>query len=295
LRLTPEEQNLKVLCGLDCARVPSEAGPVRRCESFIRLDGLYDHLTHPCGSHKLEPEQARRAVEERASKGVEEAREAEASAREAVDREWKRVELHRFRSQAPPRAKDWTLDTFPAADVAGRRALKAARRWTEGEAESHPRVLIHGSPASGKTGLACGVARHWLSQGGRRRAVFENVRALLEAQKARFASGQGKALDHLLIERRDAHGLLIVIDDLGAGRQTEFAVETAALIIEHLHALNVPLIVTTNYAPDELARRLGHADPIEGLRIVSRLCEDARVIPLDRPDLRLRKAGVAAA
>jgi hypothetical protein len=38
----------------------------------------------------------------------------------------------------------------------------------------------------------------------------------------------------------------------------------------------------------ELAQRLGHDDPVIGLRIVSRLTEDAVQIRLDRSDMRVR-------
>ena len=102
-----------------------------------------------------------------------------------VEAALKRVELQHLRSQAPARAKDWTLDTFPADDVAGRRALKAARHWIEdGGIMQHPRLFIHGPPGTGKTGLAYSIARKWVSYGGHRGAEFENVRALLERQKA---------------------------------------------------------------------------------------------------------------
>ena len=84
---------------------------------------------------------------------------------------------------------------------------------------------------------------------------------------------------------------LVVLDDLGAAeKQTEWMLDTTSLIIERLHATDTPLIVTTNYTPSELGKRLGHADPIEGARIVSRLREDGLVIPLNRSDLRMRKA-----
>lgn len=52
----------------------------------------------------------------------------------------------------------------------------------------------------------------------------------------------------------------------------------------------LPTVVTSKYLPSELARRLGHDDPATGLRIVSRLTEDAVHVRLDRPDLRRRAA-----
>jgi DNA replication protein DnaC len=49
-------------------------------------------------------------------------------------------------------------------------------------------------------------------------------------------------------------------------------------------------VVTSNYSPSQLTRRLGHDDPIIGKRIVSRLVENAVIVKLDRADLGLRKA-----
>ena len=49
-------------------------------------------------------------------------------------------------------------------------------------------------------------------------------------------------------------------DSYGVGREARY-------VAEH------PIIVTSNYAPSELAQRLGHDDPVIGLRIVSRLTE----------------------
>jgi DNA replication protein DnaC len=260
------------------AMTVTDLGVICCGRSFLRLNGLYDHFT---GAHRLEPEQAQREVEQ--------AREAVEEERRAFLRKWKAGELEKLRLQGPRRAQDWTLDSFPAADVEGRRALKAARQWIEGGGIlRHPRLYVHGPPGGGKTGLAYGVARAWISDGRFRRIEFENVRVLLERQRGRFARGKGKKLDHLL--RDPDPEKLIVLDDLGADRPTEFAVDTIALIIERLHAADVPLIVTTNYAPSELAKRIGHADPIAGARIVSRLREDGLVIPLNRSDLRMRTA-----
>lgn len=182
-----------------------------------------------------------------------------------------------------PRMRDWTLDSFPAVDLAGRRALRAARDWYE---HSDGPLYLYGPPGSGKTGLAISLARQCIEGSGEARVVFENVRALLERQRERFARGESKALDHLLNTSDES---FVVLDDLGAERETEFAVETIALIVEHLHVAQVPLVVTTNYAPAALSERLGDHDPVAGQRIVSRLVEGATMIRLVRPDLRTRR------
>jgi hypothetical protein len=133
---------------------------------------------------------------------------------------------------------EWTLDTFPAEDVAGRRALKAARKWLflDGtEYRDWDWVYIHGPVGTGKTGLAFSMVEPWLRNyievgNGWPNVEFHNVRALLEEQRERFTRGESKEIRHLI----DAE--LLVLDDLGAERPTEFALETIALIIETRHA-----------------------------------------------------------
>ena len=283
------DENRKVICGRPTRTVPGQIQPPpgEPCDSRVRLGSLYGHLTHPFGPHQLEPEQARRAVEEAYRRAEHEHRAAVAMRNEAM----KQARHDHLSAQGPKRARGWTLDTYPAADVEGRRALRAARQWIEGEGWlRHPRLYIWGPNGSGKTGLAYSIARKWISDDDVRRAEFENVTALLERQRVRFARGESTALGHLT--RATPH-TLIVLDDLGNERHTEWAVDTIALIVDHLHADDVLLIVTSNYAPSELAERLGRHNPIAGARIVSRLREDALVIHLDRPDLRMQPAGEA--
>jgi DNA replication protein DnaC len=190
------------------------------------------------------------------------------------------------------RMSGWTLDTFPHDDLAGRRALNAARAWLDQVAQ--PRVYIYGPTGTGKSGLALGMARHWIEDFGDE-AVFANVRALLAEQRASFVKAEpddewddGPTTAERLLDLCDTG--LAVLDDLGAERPTEYALDTVARIVEHLHDEDVWLIVTTNYAPRELAQRLGHADHVVGQRIVSRLIEGALKINLHRADLRMRSA-----
>ena len=63
-----------------------------------------------------------------------------------------------------------------------------------------------------------------------------------------------------------------------------------ATIVEGRYVDEAPMIVTTNYDPAALARRLGHDDPVVGKRIVSRLTETATRIELKRDDLRTRRS-----
>src|SRR5262245_18821161 len=56
-----------------------------------------------------------------------------------IDRARRRIQGERL-AHGRARMKDWTLDTFPATDLAGRRALKAARDWINGDPVWEPRL-----------------------------------------------------------------------------------------------------------------------------------------------------------
>ena len=113
---------------------------------------------------------------------------------------------------------------------------------------------------------------------------FANVRQLLAQIRRSFSAGAAHDPTEELIAAD-----LLVLDDLGAERRTDWALETLATLVEERYVAERVTIVTSNYRPSELARLLGQDDPVIGQRIVSRLIEDAVLIHLDRPDLRLRR------
>lgn len=180
------------------------------------------------------------------------------------------------------RMRFWSLDTFPADDPAGAKAKAAAEEWLDDQERN---LFIFGPVGSGKTGLAFSIARQ-IAERGWDDVRFCNVRQLLaELRRSYETKTEADPLAGLV------DCWLLVLDDLGAERATEWARETIATLVEarYVEAYR-QTIVTTNYAPSDLAKRLGHDDPVIGQRIVSRLTEDADQIRLDRPDLRQRAA-----
>jgi DNA replication protein DnaC len=192
----------------------------------------------------------------------------------------------RFIAHSGARARDWTFDTFPTEDVAGRRALKIVRRWVA--EPDHYNLWIDGPVGVGKTGLAVSIYREFdrmLKVGGPDcwcdRVEFANVRRLLADARACLSRGESPDFTHL----REAH--VLILDDLGAERATDYAVEVIAGLVEERHADGNCHVVTSNYSPAQLAKRFG--DPVIGQRLVSRLRDDAIQIKLSRRDLRLRR------
>lgn len=208
---------------------------------------------------------------------------------------------------------DWTLASFPADDPVGRAALEAVQPWLLAhtdhrfiggelvEAEhtvphSEPGLFIWGPHGAGKTGLgfSCQRARVELRYDGepeREYPAFANVIELLDEAKAAMRDGDGGAPIRALYASS-----LLLLDDLGSERPSEWARDAIAALVQHRHSRGLPTIVTSNFAPSALARRLGEGDgkakpdPMIGKRIVSRLLDNCYAVKLDRPDLRKRAA-----
>jgi DNA replication protein DnaC len=246
-------------CGVLVRRDPETGAGYHCSRSHMTVRELLEHLEV---DHAMSPDEAREYVRDRT-------------------RRRKLVELAYGRE----RMTDWSFDTFPASDVAGRRALNLARQWLDCDACT---LLIHGPVGTGKTGLAYSLARHLIEEYPDEEAHFVNVRAWLAGQRAQLSAGEQIDIQDLL--GSDGDGSLLVLDDLGAERPTDWALEQIATVIENRHAVRAWTVVTTNYSPKALAERLGRDDPVIGQRIVSRLVEDATVIELKRADLRVRRS-----
>jgi DNA replication protein DnaC len=82
---------------------------------------------------------------------------------------------------------------------------------------------------------------------------------------------------------------VLVLDDLGKERPTEWAVEQLFSIINTRYDAKRPIIVTTNYGGQDLVQRLtprGERDDTTPRAIVDRLREMSSVIKLEGESMR---------
>jgi DNA replication protein DnaC len=157
-------------------------------------------------------------------------------------------------------------------------------------------LLINGPVGTGKTHAAWLAAAEWCASTGTwprpGNVIFLRVTDLLDALRPQD--------DRAPVRVRDCQEAdLLVLDDLGAEKPSEWAAERLYMIIDERYVNCLPLIVTTNYPEARLAARLsGLPDNAggqavaqgPGTRIASRLAEMCTTVPMKGRDRRMGAA-----
>ena len=170
-------------------------------------------------------------------------------------------------------------------------AWELARAWAEGFPAVDQDLMLVGPPGRGKTHLVVACARYLMANKGIR-VLFHEQRALLKALQGTFDSNTGLQESDVLRPVLDCE--LLILDDLGAGRTTEWAKDVLHDIIAHRYNERKHLVVTTNLAlGDDTTRRGKRAvDQPSTLRdrlgdpLISRLREMCRIVDVSGDDYR---------
>lgn len=156
-----------------------------------------------------------------------------------------------------------------------------ARNWDTVRQENIG-LLLWGPPGSGKTFAAACTANylmesHWPGDCDVRMATFGTILTNLLA-----ASPQEKARYVSCLINCD----LLILDDLGMERQTEYAREQIFNVVDGRYLANLPLIVTTNLTLQELK----NPSSLPEKRIYDRILEMCVPVCFDGESLRREKA-----
>ncbi|MCP5117689.1 MAG: ATP-binding protein, partial [bacterium] len=158
-------------------------------------------------------------------------------------------------------------------------------------------LLFVGGPGSGKTHLAAAVLRELTKRGFQ--AVFFLYQQLLEKIRSGYDPNSGSSAREAYQAALDAEVLLL--DDLGAHRATDWVEDTITSIITHRCNHRMPVIATTNFRdesvdssmPSSAAAQVAGGQYLSeriGMRARSRLCEMCQVITTRGvPDYRERR------
>ncbi len=125
--------------------------------------------------------------------------------------------------------------------------LKSARRYVDTWAErkaNNDGLLLWGGVGSGKTFYAACIANALIEQGVT--VMMTNFAKILNKLSGMYSDDKNAFVASLM-----SYSLLI-IDDLGIERNTEFALEQVFNIIDERYKTRLPLIVTTNLSMNTL-------------------------------------------
>lgn len=185
--------------------------------------------------------------------------------------------------RSSPKYRGCSLSNFEVTP-ANKSAYQAARDFVASWPDSKD-LLIYGNPGNGKSHLAAAIGNALAADDVI--VVFAAYVDLLEAIKSTYNGGEGNEAEILgAICRAD----LLVLDDLGVERPSEYTLDVLFRIAERRGRSYRKTVYTTNYSPKELAARYTNAvGGIEAQRVIGRIVEGATVVKNGGEDRRLQQ------
>ncbi len=143
-------------------------------------------------------------------------------------------------------------------------------------------LILQGCPGSGKTYVAIALCLYLYelnTQNSYLDIEFVNVRSFFNYLKKRFSEGK----DDIWPKECLMKTKWLVLDDLGAARNTEWQQETVLDIIDERYNNMMPTIITTNFSFEDIGK-------IFGPRVQSRLQASENCV-VEKWNVDLRRQG----
>lgn len=175
-----------------------------------------------------------------------------------------------------------TFATF-REDAATETAKRLAQTFCA-DLKTKPRttgLMLIGPYGCGKTHLAAAILHQSAEDGIH--GIFVVVPELLAKIRSSYNAHDGKA-DEIIEAAKEAP--LLVLDDLGAEKASEWVKEQLYMLINHRYEHMMPTVITTNNDGAELEAELGR-------RTLSRLAEMTVPVKINAGDYRMKLAGQA--
>lgn len=176
-------------------------------------------------------------------------------------------------AQIPKRFTGKDFDGFHADSEGQRRALDTCREYAD-NFDTHKAagrcLLLLGKTGTGKTHLAAAVANQ-LVRDDMRSVVYRTLGGLLHAIRASYdTQGTQGAPTEAKIMQACIGADLMIIDEIGATKATEFELATLFAIINGRYENLLPTLVLSNLDPKQLPQAMGD-------RCVDRLRENGGI------------------
>lgn len=205
-------------------------------------------------------------------------RAAELAAEEQRQQQEKLQERIKCQRKAGFLESDMQHWTFAADDGADPRIMRAAKKYVDNFAqfkEQGKGLLLYGGVGTGKTFAAACI-----------------VNALIDTGKLCLMTNFARVLNTLWsIEEKQAYidsfnkFDLLVLDDLGTERRSEYAQEQVFNVIDSRYRAKLPLIITTNLSIEEIKK----PDSVGNSRIYDRVLEMCHPVEVNGHSRRRKK------
>jgi len=161
------------------------------------------------------------------------------------DKDMRAMEALKRQSLMDERLRDVSFDSFRKTNDNAynlKLCLRYANHFDEMLAKNQG-LLFYGGVGTGKTFAAACIANHLLNQ--RIPVIMTSFVKLMESM-------QGFSEDDSALIARLNRAKLLIIDDLGAERSTDYALEKVYDIVDSRYRAKLPIILTTNLSMTEL-------------------------------------------
>src|SRR3989344_1435394 len=208
---------------------------------------------------------------------------AEERERETADRERKEKIVRLFETSGMRGImRDMTFDSFNQQRRG--KIYEAAKRYAEDfTPQTNTGLILFGKAGAGKTHLAVAIARYVIEQKQIAARVARTVELLADIRQT-FSEHDGyRAESEIELIRKFTSVSLLVLDDLGAEKISDWVKEVFYRIIDERWLEQRPVIVTSNLNIKELEEKIGD-------RVVSRIAGMCIPIEIQNQDYRIENA-----
>jgi len=168
-----------------------------------------------------------------------------------------------------------TFEKFQSRDRNTAEVKRLLEAWTPATEHGY---MLYGTVGTGKSHLTKALLIKWASAPTKLKGSFVTVAALMDQLRTSFDSGPD-SFTSLEIMARFSSPEILVLDDLGAEKTTDWVQEKFLSLLDQRLSLHLATFLTSNLSAEELGRRY------DG-RILDRLKELVVFLRVDGPSFR---------